>query len=229
MFKGLLKKKLKAGRKKKGDKNIFSDFYIILSTVVITVRKKIKLHINDKRKSFGGDIKRPYYLFIEMGEKQFVFSNKVKAKKWLVTFENKLNSLLGELILNVPKLYNHNIQLSLHMSLPQQTKLRGELDFVMERYWLLYNSNHLTSIGREINNIFFQINEQMEFYKKLLGKNSRNHSALTETKIALKHLKYLRNDIDQLFDVDKNLLLLSESKDKIEENINLSEMYLRIA
>jgi hypothetical protein len=193
------------------------------------VRKKIKLHIKDKRNSFDGNIKRPYYLFLEMGEKQFVFSNKVKANKWLVTFENKLNTLAQELILNVPKLYNYNVQLSLHMSYPEQKKMREDLDFVMERYWQLYNSNNLTSIGREINNIFCQINEQMEFYKKLLGKNSRNQSALTEAKINIKHLKYLRNDIDQLFDVDKNLLLLSKSVEKIQEKLSLSETYLRIA
>jgi hypothetical protein len=164
-----------------------------------------------------------------MGEKQFVFSNKVKANKWLVTFENKLNTLAQELILNVPKLYNYNVQLSLHMSYPEQKKMREDLDFVMQRYWQLYNSNNLTSIGREINNIFCQINEQMEFYKKLLGKNSRNQSALTEAKINIKHLKYLRNDIDQLFDVDKNLLLLSKSVEKIQEKLSLSETYLRIA
>jgi hypothetical protein len=193
------------------------------------VRKKIKLHIQDKRNSFGGNIKRPYYLFLQMGEKQFVFSNKVKANKWLVTFENKLNTLAQELILNVPKLYNYNVQLSLHMSYPEQKKMREDLDFVMQRYWQLYNSNNLTSIGREINNIFCQINEQMEFYKKLLGKNSRNQSALTEAKINIKHLKYLRNDIDQLFDVDKNLLLLSKSVEKIQEKLSLSETYLRIA
>jgi hypothetical protein len=193
------------------------------------VRKKIKLHIKDKRNSFDGNIKRPYYLFLQMGEKQFVFSNKVKANKWLVTFENKLNTLAQELILNVPKLYNYNVQLSLHMSYPEQKKMREDLDFVMERYWQLYNSNNLTSIGREINNIFCQINEQMEFYKKLLGKNSRNQSALTEAKINIKHLKYLRNDIDQLFDVDKNLLLLSKSVEKIQEKLSLSETYLRIA
>ena len=193
------------------------------------MRKKIKLHINDKRNSFGGNIKRPYYLFIEMGEKQFVFSNKVKAKKWLVSFENKLNSLIEELILNVPKLYNHNVNLSLHMSFPEQRKMREELDFLMKRYWLLYNSNEISSIGREINNIYYTIYDQMDCYKKLLGKNSRNQSALTKSKIDIKHLKYLRNDIDQLFDVDKNLLLLSKSVEKDQNKLKLSENYLRIA
>jgi hypothetical protein len=115
------------------------------------------------------------------------------------------------------------------MSYPEQKKKREDIDFVMQRYWLLYNSNNLTSIGREINNIFHQIESQMEFYKKLLGKNSRNQSSLTEAKINIKHLKYLRNDIDQLFDVDKNLLLLSKSGEKIQDKSNLSEIYLRIA
>jgi hypothetical protein len=43
----------------------------------------------------------------------------------------------------------------------------------------------------------------------------------------IKHLKYLKNDIDVLFDVDKNLLSLG----KLEKTktINQSEKYLRIA
>ena len=191
------------------------------------MRKKINLHIKDKRKSFGGDIKRPYFLFIEMGEKQFVFSNKVKAKKWLVSFENNLNTLTQELILNVPKLYNYNTLLSLNMDFPKQKRLRENLDGVMERYWRIYNTDHVTAIGREVNNMSYEILEQMEFYKKLLGKNSRNQALLTQVKTEIKHLKYLKNDIDILFDVDKNLLSLGkfEKVEKIEQ----SENYLRIA
>ena len=191
------------------------------------MRKKINLHIKDKRNSFGGDIKRPYFLFIEMGEKQFVFSNKVKAKKWLVTFENNLNTLTQELILNVPKLYNYNTLLSLNMDFPKQKSMREYLDYVMQRYWKIYNSNHIISIGKEINTIYYEIESQMEFYKKLLGKNSRNQVLLTQIKTEIKHLKYLKNDIDVLFDVDQNLLSLG----KIEKTtkINQSENYLRIA
>ncbi len=162
-----------------------------------------------------------------MGEKQFVFSNKVKAKKWLVTFENNLNTLTQELILNVPKLYTYNTLLSLNVDFPKQRQMREDLDFVMQRYWRLYNSDHVTSIGREINNIHFILEEQFDFYKKLLGKNSRNQTLLTQIKTEIKHIKYLKNDINVLFDVDKNLLSLG----KVEKTktINQSENYLRIA
>ena len=199
-----------------------------MSTVgVFTVRKKIKLHIKDKRESFGGNIKRPYFLFLEMGDKQFVFSNKVKAKKWLVTFENDLNALTQELILYIPKLYNYNTILSLSMDFPSQKNMRGDLDNSMERYWDLYNSEYVTSIRKEINNIYYIISSQIEFYKKLLGKNSRNQSLLTQIKTEIKHLKHLKNDFDALFDVDKKLLSLG----KLEKTktINQSENYLRIA
>ena len=191
------------------------------------MRKKIKLHIKDKRESFGGNIKRPYFLFLEMGDKQFVFSNKVKAKKWLVTFENDLNALTQELILYIPKLYNYNTILSLSMDFPSQKNMRGDLDNSMERYWDLYNSEYVTSIRKEINNIYYIISSQIEFYKKLLGKNSRNQSLLTQIKTEIKHLKHLKNDFDALFDVDKKLLSLG----KLEKTktINQSENYLRIA
>jgi hypothetical protein len=191
------------------------------------VRKKIKLHIKDKRESFGGNIKRPYFLFLEMGEKQFVFSNKVKAKKWLVTFENDLNTLTQELILNIPKLYSYNTLLSLNMDFPKQRNMRENLNYSMECYWRIYNSNYVTSIGKEVSNIYFEIEEQMEFYKKVLGKSSRNQALLTQIKTEIKHLKYLKNDIDALFDVDK--VLLSLGRMEKTKTINQSEHYLRIA
>jgi len=191
------------------------------------VRKKIKLHIKDKRKSFGGNIKRPYFLFLEMGEKQFVFSNKVKAQKWLVTFENNLNTLIQELILNIPKLYNYNTLLSLNMDFPKQRNMRENLNYSMECYWRIYNSNYVTAIGKEVNTIYYEIEEQLEFYKKLLGKSSRNQALLTQIKTEIKHLKYLKNDIDALFDVDK--VLLSLGRMEKTKTINQSEHYLRIA
>jgi hypothetical protein len=162
-----------------------------------------------------------------MGEKQFVFSNKVKAKKWLVTFENNLNTLTQELILNIPKLYNYNTLLSLNMDFSKQKNMRGDLDYSMERYWRIYNSNYVTSIGKEVNNIYYEIENQMEFYKKLLGKSSRNQALLSQIKTETKHLKYLKNDIDALFDVDK--VLLSLGKMEKTKTINQSENYLRIA
>jgi hypothetical protein len=191
------------------------------------VRKKIKLHIKDKRESFGGNIKRPYFLFLEMGEKQFVFSNKVKAQKWLVTFENNLNTLIQELILNIPKLYNYNTLLSLNMDFPKQRNMRENLNYSMECYWRIYNSNYVTAIGKEVNNIYYEIEEQLEFYKKLLGRSSRNQALLTQIKTEIKHSKYLKNEINALFDVDK--VLLSLGRVEKTKTINQSELYLRIA
>jgi hypothetical protein len=191
------------------------------------VRKKIRLKIKDQRLSFNGNIKRPYYLFIEMGEKKFVFSNKVKAKKWLVSFENDLNNLTQELIQYFPKLYNYNVCLSLHMGFPEQKKMRDSLDFWMQRYWKLYNTDQDFSIGREINGMHAVISDQLLFYKKVLGKNSRNQNLLNQAKIDIKHIKYLSNDIDSLFDVDKTLKCLKQVEIKPTET--LSENYLRIA
>ena len=69
----------------------------------------------------------------------------------------------------------------------------------------------------------------MEFYKELLGKNSRNQTLLTQVKIDIKHLKYLKNDIDVLFDVDENLLALGKTVENTNDDSTTSENYLRIA
>ncbi len=191
------------------------------------MRKKIKLHIRDQRDICNGNIKQPYYLFLEIGEKQFVFSNKVKAKKWLVSFENKLNQLTQELIHYAPKLYSYNVQLSLYMNFSEQKNLRNNLDYAIERYWKLYNSEHITSIGKEVNNIYNEFFYQINYYHKILGKSSRNQTLLKESKIDVKHLQYLGNDINTLFDVDKTLIAITNQIDK-KKSIG-SENYLRIA
>ena len=113
------------------------------------------------------------------------------------------------------------------MDFSKQKNMRGDLDYSMERYWRIYNSNYVTSIGKEVNTIYYEIEHQMEFYKKLLGKSSRNQALLSQIKTETKHLKYLKNDIDALFDVDK--VLLSLGKMEKTKTINQSENYLRIA
>ncbi len=162
-----------------------------------------------------------------MGEEQFIFSNKAKAKKWLVTFENNLNEITQELIQYVPKLFSYNAELSLYMKLSEQEYLRNELNTSMQRYWLLYNSQHTTSIGREINFIFNTCEHQLKEYKNILGKNNRNQNSLKKIKIDIKHLKYLRNEIDALFDTKNTLKTFKNSKKDTKHNV--SEKYLRIA
>ena len=88
--------------------------------------------------------------------------------------------------------------------------MRDSLDFMMDRYWKLYNTSQDISIGREINGMYAVISQQLLFYKQVLGKNSRNQNLLNQAKIDFKHIKYLRNDIDSLFDVDKTLKCLKK-------------------
>lgn len=79
------------------------------------------------------------------------FSYKFKAKKWLVSFEDDVNTLTQELIKYFSKLFNYIENLSLNMHFLEQIKIRDSLDFWMQRYWRIYNADQDFSIGREVN------------------------------------------------------------------------------
>jgi hypothetical protein len=77
-----------------------------------------------------------------------------------------------------------------------------------------------------VNGRYAVISEQLLFYKKVLGKNNKNQNLLNQAKIDLKHIKYLGNDVNALFAVDKTLKCLTKVEIKPREK--RSENYLRI-
>jgi hypothetical protein len=184
------------------------------------MQKKIKLEIKDLRKSFG-DLhqKEPYFLFIEYGTKSFYFSNEKKAKKWLVKFENIATDFIKELMQHVPSLQENNLILTTYLDFPKITNLQNDLNFILKRYWLLFNRKDL-SIAREINNIYYQIVEQYEFYRNFYRKNNRFNFQYQKCIYALKSLKRIKKDFDFLLE-DKN-------NTKIEKTIKITS-YLKIA
>ena len=189
------------------------------------MRKKIKLHIKDKRDSFNGNIKYPYYLFIKIGKESFAFSNKRKALNWLVKFENEVNELFHELVSHTSNLYKLNIHLIEFMKFSELNSNRENLHFYLNRYHDLLNTSTYRdfSIGSEINKFYYEIESQYSLYKNTLRTNNRLNYLYQKTKQDIKSLKRLKNDFDLLLkDIDGVI--------KVENNTQMpKEILLRIA
>ena len=190
------------------------------------MRKKIKLRIKDTRDSFGHlHQKKPYYLFIEIGKESFAFSNKKKAEKWLIKFENEVNDLFSEMVSHTAILYGLNIYLIEFVKFSQLNSKRESLHFYLNRYYDLLNSSDYReySIGAEINKLYYEIESQYNFYISTLRSNNRLSYLYKKTRHDIKSLKRLKNDFNLLLkDIDGVVKVKKET-------CSPTEILLRIA
>tara|TARA_B100000809_G_scaffold75897_1_gene73585 strand:+ start:840 stop:1421 length:582 start_codon:yes stop_codon:yes gene_type:complete len=164
------------------------------------MKKTINLQIQDYRDSFNEPHKKePYFLFIEYGEKRFTFSNKTKAKRFLAKFKSESTNLFKELGYYMSDCFALNIS-SVHI-LPQSdfVHISQQLGASSERFAFVLNSRYIDiSIGREINNIYYTLENVYSDFIVLLQKNNRSRVLLLETMRSLKSIRRLRKDLDTL-------------------------------
>ena len=188
------------------------------------MKKKIKLNIQDERKSFGYlHQSKPYFLFLEYGEKRFYFSNKQIAKKWLVQFEIKLTDLLKELVSHFVNLIQLNISLTEYFEPNELSTKRDIINHLLARYGNLYLTSDV-AIGREINNIYFEILDQYKFYIFFLRNNNRFNYQYELQRQNLKSLKRLKVDLELLTTKVDNCIITEKKQKKVK---NLSS-FLKI-
>jgi hypothetical protein len=161
------------------------------------LRNKIKLEIKDTRLSYSSKKSTPYILFIEYGENSFYFTNEKKAKKWLCNFERVATNLLKELLSHLPNLYQNNIVLTPYLEYSTLRNFTSSLFEIQKRYYHLFHRTDVR-IGREINNIYYEIEEQYQFYRGFYQKNNRFNYLYQKTRQNIKSLKRLRQEFDYL-------------------------------
>lgn len=162
--------------------------------------KKIKLKIDDQRfYTNSKNLKKPYFLFLEIGKESFYFSNKEIANKWLSKFEKEINLILREIFIEYHHLFKLNISLLRNMEFLTLNKLRSELNDNIFRYTKLLNTTINFSILREINNFFLTLYHQNKIYLNFLRKNNRFHFLYQESLIQKRNINRLSKDIDILF------------------------------
>ena len=163
------------------------------------MQRKINLSIKDSRDSFNGHRKKPYFLFIEYGSKNFVFSNKDKANRFLTKFKNGATSIFLEMGQHLSFLYSININLATIQNYSSYLKNSNGLDVISKRYsFVLTNKYQDIAIGREVNNFYYELDSQYIYYRDFLQQNARNNFLLNQIRIKMKSIRRLRRDLDLL-------------------------------
>lgn len=163
------------------------------------MERKISLEIKDYRDSFNEPHKKkPYYLFVEFGEKRFVFSNKKTANRFLSMFKNESTDLYCELGVYLGKLFYYNITLVQKVSFLTYKKNLENLEHYAVRYSYVINSKNEIIIGREILNLYYFLFEELQIIKTILNVNNRSTVLMREVKREIKSIKRLKKDFDLL-------------------------------
>ena len=171
--------------------------------IQIILKRKINLEIKDYRDSFNEPHKKkPYYLFVEFGERKFVFSNKKTANRFLSMFKNESTELFCELGQHLEKLFYYNISLVQKIDfLIYKKNLENLKDYALRYSYVLHSKNDIV-IGREILNLYYSLLDELQTIKKILQSNNRSNTLLRELKSEIKSIKRLKKDFDLLlFDI----------------------------
>ena len=137
------------------------------------MKKNINLEIKDYRESFNEPHrKNPYFLYIEYGVKSFTFSNKEKAKRFLSKFKKESSLLYKELGSFIANCYSLNIRLVQIIPRSNYLSISHRLNSISERYSYILNTKFKqeVQIGREINNIYYELDSIYTDYIKFLQK-----------------------------------------------------------
>lgn len=193
------------------------------------MKQKINLNIKDYRSHCNEpNKKKPYYLTVNSGGERFYFSNKKKAERWLSKFTTEATELYKELGSYLSKLYDLNISCVEIISFVNFQKKREYINFHVERYWRVlrnYTGGISVEIGKELNTLFNLIQQQLEFYRKLLRSHNRYNLTYERVRFDIKQLTRLKRDFNLLLsDVDGMNKIT-----KVDESIVLSELVLKIA
>ncbi len=92
----------------------------------------ISLQILDKSKSFRNFKKdERYQLFLGIGEKRYTFKNKKKAEKFLVSFQNRLQTVLDEFQVYHSQIYTHYIESFSYLKSSQRKRFNDDFDHLI--------------------------------------------------------------------------------------------------
>lgn len=166
-----------------------------------TMEKQINLKIKDYRDSFHEPHKKkPYYLFIEYGSQNFVFSNKEKAKRFLAKFKKESTLLYKELGYHLSSLHMININLAHVQHYSEYLKISNRLHHFGNRYSKVLNSSKGIDIqiGREINNAYYELDSIYLYFRDFLARHNRLNGILQDVRFKMKAIRRLRRDFDLL-------------------------------
>ncbi len=163
-------------------------------------RKNIKLELKDYRDSFNEpNKKKPYYLYVEWGNRNFYFSNKKKAERWLAKFKKESTELYREVSFMLFDMFKINLSMCELLSFPNAVSLRDSL------IWHATNFNKLNlgvgsniEIGRELKAVYNELLNHLSVYRKALRKNNRFRFLYEQIRTMIKKARRLKTEFDLL-------------------------------
>lgn len=159
------------------------------------MQKKLNLKLSDKRNFYNGDFKKPYYLYVEWGNRNFYFSNKRKAERWLKKFAKESTELHRELTLMVVDLLKINCVLNHLLNNKTSLNFKEDVFYHTGRYSeLLRYTTISVEIGRELKPLLNTLLNQLAYYRKITRKNNRYNYLYEEIRFKIKQTRRLQND-----------------------------------
>lgn len=192
------------------------------------MKKNINIVLKDYRDSFHEPHKKkPYYLFIQNGEKCFYFSNKVKANRFLSSFKKQSTLLYKELNNHLKNSYAYLLDLCQILDFAKYQSICNELNFLSLRYAKTLKIKNADSIciGREIDIIYYQLDDFYIYFKKVLQKNNRSNVCLENVNFSIKNIRRLRLDFNALLqDADgiNNIINVDSKSVKYEHFLKIA-------
>lgn len=159
-------------------------------------RKNIELKLKDHRHSFDEPhMKKPYYLYVEWGNRNFYFSNKRKAERWLKKFEKEATELYREVNIMLFEMFKINCVLCDYLHPKTARELREDIIWYADKFnKVSLGFNYQMEIGTELRRIMNSLMRHLSYYRKVLRRNNRFRYLYEDVRFKIKQARRLKSD-----------------------------------
>lgn len=181
----------------------------------------LKMEIKDERKMrYEPHLKKPYYLYVEWGNRNFYFSNKHKAERWLVKYKKHVQDLYREMIFFFADLYKTCIYLIDIAGFTKIKQYREDFNFTFDMYHRYIYSAGEFEAGTEIHSLYNQIIRHLTYYREVCRRSNR-HRVLYE------NLRHKTKQAKRLYREYELLVVGAEGINQITTDVTPTIKYLK--
>ena len=164
------------------------------------MKNNFELELKDYRDSFNEPHKKkPYYLYVGSGNRNFYFSNKFKAERWLTKFKKSSSELYRELNYMLFDLFKLSATLIEITDYATVMRLQKSIQWHYDHYHKIYvNLVRGVEVGRELKNVYHELIKQLNYYKSRLVKSTRFRYLHEKVNQDIRKAKRLYKEFDLL-------------------------------
>lgn len=164
-------------------------------------RKLLNIKLKDYRHTFNEPHKKkPYYLYVEWGNRNFYFSNKRKAERFLKKFQKESTDIHRELNIMLFETFKINCLICEHLNIKQAKDFREEIIWFADNFQKqnLGNFGGNCEIGLELKRVLNVLIKHLGVYRVVLRKNNRYRYLYEDVRFKIKQAKRLKKEFDVL-------------------------------